>query len=80
MAGKRTERIDMPKQLRIDDELAANVRSIAQVNRRPIGLQILHWIDRGVESDLAELRQAASVPKPAAVRSGQVQSGERKSA
>ena len=71
--GKRTERLDMPQQLRTEEELATNVRLIAQLNRRPIRLQILHWIERGVEADLGKLRQAASGPKRAEVRKSQVQ-------
>src|SRR3990172_6760605 len=57
MPGKRTERLDMPRQLRLDDELARDVRLIADLEGRPIGSQILRWIRSGVESYKASGRQ-----------------------
>lgn len=71
MNGKRTERTDMPQQLRLDERLAADIRLIAGLRRRPIRLQILHWIERGVESDLVKLRQVSLTPRSAAVRKSQ---------
>jgi len=82
MPGKRTERLDMPRQLRLDDELARDVRLIADLEGRPIGSQILRWIRSGVESYKASGRQPASGfpagagPQAAAVRTSQPRSEE----
>lgn len=58
--GKKTDRMQLPQQLRADPELGAAVRFLAQINRRSIQLQILHWILEGVEEEKAKLCQAAS--------------------
>lgn len=73
MSGKRTERTDMPKQLRFDFDLQQNIRVLAQLNRRPISLQLLHCIEIGVQSELDKLRQIQSVP----VKAGQQESERR---
>jgi hypothetical protein len=75
--GKRTERLQMPEQLRSDPELAEAVRFISRINRRTIGLQILVWIIEGVEKEKARFSQPASPNVPKSVRGRQVQSGER---
>lgn len=84
-AGKRTERLQLPSQLRADQDLAEAVRFIARLNRRTIGLQILHWIVEGVEKDKGLLGQAASAPvtsppqkaQQKAVSNRQASSGKR---
>lgn len=58
--GKRTDRLQLPEQLRADPDLGAAVRFLAQINRRSIQLQILHWILEGVEEEKAKLSQTAS--------------------
>jgi hypothetical protein len=72
MAGKRTERLDMPRQLRVDEDLKRDVRLLAELDSRPIGLTILRVLRRGVQSELAQFRQAAAArpdaPGPASVR------------
>jgi hypothetical protein len=58
--GKRTDRLQLPTQLRTDPDLGAAIRFLAQINRRNIQLQILHWILEGVEKEKSKLSQAAS--------------------
>jgi hypothetical protein len=69
--GKKTERTDMPKQLRTDSELAEDIRFIARMNRRQITEQVLVWIEEGVKEDKRRFSQAASGAEPIAVRSSQ---------
>ncbi len=60
--GKRTARLPLPLQLRCDPELAEAIRFLARANRRSIGLQILHWIEQGVENEKGLLSQPPSLP------------------
>jgi hypothetical protein len=64
--AKRTDRLQMPTQLRADPDLGAAIRFLAQINRRNIQLQILHWILEGVEKEKSKLSQAASGDIPPA--------------
>lgn len=78
--GKRTDVLELPKQLRSDPELGAAVRFLAAVNRRSIQLQILDWIIEGVEREQRTIRQKKSdefqgaEPKSARVRQRQEKS------
>jgi polysaccharide pyruvyl transferase WcaK-like protein len=58
--GKRTDVLELPKQLRSDPELGAAVRFLSTVNRRSIQMQILLWIVEGVEKEQSKFRQVAS--------------------
>ena len=58
--GKKTDVLQLPTQLRSDPELGAAVRFISTVNRRTIQLQILAWIEEGVEKEENMLRQKKS--------------------
>jgi len=58
--GKKSDVLQLPKQLRSDPDLGAAVRFLSSVNRRTIQMQILDWIIEGVEKEEKRLRQAAS--------------------
>lgn len=49
--GKRSERLELPRQLRSDAEMARTVRELAMSNRRSIQQQLLHLIERGLKSE-----------------------------
>lgn len=72
--SKRTKRIDMPRQLRVEPELAEDVHFIARMNSRPISHQILHWVREGVKADKRRFSQGASGAEPISVRKSQNQS------
>jgi hypothetical protein len=60
MYGKRTERIDMPRQIRIDPALARAIKDSAEANDRPIAGEILHRLKNSFKEDLGESRQEKS--------------------
>lgn len=80
-AGKKTNVLQLPDQLRNDPELGAAVRFLAAMNRRTIQAQILEWIVTGVEKEQFKLRQATSdAPANAEPKSISVRQRQEKSA
>jgi hypothetical protein len=61
--GKRTDRLELPRQLRADAELARLIRMRAGVNRRTIQQELLHLIDVGLKAESVSFRQTPSVEK-----------------
>lgn len=49
--GKRTDRLKLPRQVNADPELCLVIRRRAERRRRPVGMQILHLIEVGIEHD-----------------------------
>ena len=58
--GNRTDRLEMPRQLRVDAEMGRKIRMRADVNRRTIQQEILHLIDVGLQSEEVGVGRAAS--------------------
>lgn len=77
----RNKRVDIPKQLRAEEETCQDVFFFARANDRSIGHQILHYIRRGVEEDKRKSSQALSGPVIAAMspQSVPVTNSQRKS-
>ena len=57
---KRTNRLEMPVQIRTDEELGNLIRARAESNIRTIQGEILWLIRKGIKAEEVELRQAAS--------------------
>ena len=54
---KRVDRIEMPRALRVDEELGRTVRLRAAINDRTIQLEILHLIKVGMEAEPVDTRR-----------------------
>lgn len=81
--GKRTDRLDMPRQLRMDESMGRNIRARAELSHRSIQHYLLHLIALGLKHEdeclrkaegagdrqMASVTSASSEPAPHAVPS-----------
>ena len=70
--GKRTDRLDLPRQLRLDEEMGHAVRVLAAEHRRTIGQQMLHLLDAGLKAESVRKSQVLSEQVSLAIRSERV--------
>ena len=49
--GKRTDRVQLPRQLRIDPEMGRRIRARAELNRRTIQQELLHLVERSLKAE-----------------------------
>jgi hypothetical protein len=54
VAEKRTNRLDVPRQLRVGSSLGLLVRRLAEQERRTIGQQMVELLTKGVEQHCRE--------------------------
>lgn len=84
--GKRTERLDIPSQIRVDPVMANMIRMRASVNRRPVGSEIVCLLEIALQSFEVGSSQVQSVgpvsahdvewlKPPGPVSASQVESG-----
>ncbi len=59
--GKRTDRVEMPRQLRIDPDLGKRIRARSALNRRTIQQELLHLIEKSLKAENVRLRRVPSV-------------------
>lgn len=71
---KRTDRLELPRQLRSDPELASRIRNRAEINCRSIQLEILFLIQQGLKVEDGVLGRRVSD----AVRPGLISSEDSK--
>ena len=57
---KRSNRLEMPRQLRADEDLGRRIRSLAETNIRSIQEEILWLIRQGLKAEEEGIRQAVS--------------------
>jgi hypothetical protein len=62
--GKRIDRIEMPRQLRLDQDLGRVIRTRAGLNRRTIQQEILHLLEFGLKSETVVFRQPGPIRAP----------------
>jgi hypothetical protein len=51
MYGKRTDRLELPKQLRIDPDMSRQIRESATLNRRSIQQQLLLYVELELKAE-----------------------------
>jgi len=61
MLTKRTDRIELPRQLRTNADLGRKIRVRAEINRRSIQQEILYLIEQGLKSEDVGICQTPSV-------------------
>lgn len=59
--GKRTDRLDMPRQLRVDETLGRHVRTNAELSHRSIQHYLLYLITLGIKHENECLNKAEGV-------------------
>ncbi|GAC1632808.1 MAG: hypothetical protein NVS9B14_06510 [Candidatus Acidiferrum sp.] len=57
---KRTDRLDVPRQLRVQESLGRVVRRLAEQEQRTVGQQILVLLIKGVEQHCREMGKEVS--------------------
>lgn len=57
---KRTDRLDVPKQLRVGETLGRVVRKLAAQERRSIGQQMIELVTKGLEQHCRETGKEVS--------------------
>jgi len=62
---KRTDRLELPHQLNVGEDLARTIRLRAAINDRTIQLEILHLIKVGIRADPVRIPRLAQAKKPA---------------
>jgi hypothetical protein len=63
--GKRTERLRIPKQMRLDFEMAQTIRLTAEQDRRSVPAQILHFVEQGIKARFEPIgHKAAHIGTP----------------
>lgn len=62
--GKRDDRLELPKQLRLDPEMGKLIRERAKLNRRTVQLEILFLLERSLLS--SESAEVGFQPAPSA--------------
>jgi hypothetical protein len=79
--AKRTDRLELPRQLRVDSEMGRKIRMRADLNRRSIQNEILYLMDLAIKAEEGGFCQLASdgvgqqkLPLAGPVRSRQVPS------
>lgn len=55
--GKRTDRVELPRMLRVDPDLGRLIRDRAAVNRRTIQQELLHLVESSLKSEKVRLRR-----------------------
>ena len=64
--AKRTDRVALPSQLRLDPEMGALIRAQAESNRRTIQQELLHLLEKSLKAQSITFRHArARRPMPA---------------
>lgn len=58
--GKRLDRIELPKQLRVDADMGRCIRNRAALNRRTIQQEILHLLERALQSEEVGISHGSS--------------------
>lgn len=59
MPGKLTERLDLPKCVRLDETLRAKLNIVRDLRGRNLAMQVREAILRGVDQEFAELGKEA---------------------
>jgi hypothetical protein len=62
---KRTDRVALPSQLRLDPEMGALIRSRAESNRRTIQQELLHLLEKSLKAQSVTFRHPRRRTMPA---------------
>jgi hypothetical protein len=57
---KRTDRVELPRQLRLDPEMGKRIRTRAELNRRTIQQELLHLLESGLKAEKVRFRRLPS--------------------